>query len=89
MVLSVGTRAPGFTVKDTNGNTISLLNFAGKTVVTPESCPSELSFALKIDKSIKETNDDFLKLNLINRFTDVWGFFSIFSGYQIKEQEVA
>ncbi|AFY45642.1 peroxiredoxin [Nostoc sp. PCC 7107] len=33
MPLAVGTNAPAFTVKDTNGNTISLSDFAGKTVV--------------------------------------------------------
>lgn len=33
MALSVGTTAPGFTVKDTTGNTVSLSDFAGKTVV--------------------------------------------------------
>jgi len=33
MPLSVGTDAPSFTVKDTNGNTVSLSDFAGKTVV--------------------------------------------------------
>jgi thioredoxin-dependent peroxiredoxin len=33
MALAVGTDAPAFTVKDTNGNTVSLSNFAGKTVV--------------------------------------------------------
>jgi len=33
MALSVGTKAPEFTVKDTNGNTVSLSDFAGKTVV--------------------------------------------------------
>ena len=33
MPLSVGTDAPAFTAKDTNGNTISLSDFAGKTVV--------------------------------------------------------
>lgn len=33
MALSVGTKAPAFTVKDTNGNPISLTDFAGKTVV--------------------------------------------------------
>ena len=33
MTLTVGTNAPAFTVKDTNGNTVSLSNFAGKTVV--------------------------------------------------------
>ena len=33
MALAVGTKAPSFTVKDTNGNTVSLSDFAGKTVV--------------------------------------------------------
>lgn len=33
MVLPVGTKAPSFTTKDTNGNTVSLSDFAGKTVV--------------------------------------------------------
>lgn len=33
MPLSVGDTAPGFTVKDTNGNTVSLSDYAGKTVV--------------------------------------------------------
>jgi peroxiredoxin Q/BCP len=33
MSLSVGDNAPGFTVKDTDGNTVSLAKYAGKTVV--------------------------------------------------------
>ena len=33
MPLSVGDTAPAFTTTDTNGNTVSLSNFAGKTVV--------------------------------------------------------
>ncbi|HAO13728.1 MAG TPA: peroxiredoxin [Planktothrix sp. UBA8407] len=33
MPLTVGTDAPAFSVKDTNGNTVSLSDFAGKTVV--------------------------------------------------------
>lgn len=33
MPLAVGTDAPNFTVKDTNGNNVSLSDFAGKTVV--------------------------------------------------------
>ncbi|MDX2096318.1 MAG: peroxiredoxin [Leptolyngbyaceae cyanobacterium bins.59] len=33
MALSVGTAAPAFSVKDTNGNPVSLADFAGKTVV--------------------------------------------------------
>ncbi|MDZ8239087.1 MAG: peroxiredoxin [Nostoc sp. ChiQUE01a] len=33
MPLAVGTDAPAFTAKDTNGNTVSLSDFVGKTVV--------------------------------------------------------
>lgn len=33
MPLAVGTDAPAFTTKDTNGNTVSLSDFSGKTVV--------------------------------------------------------
>lgn len=33
MALTVGTKAPAFTAKDTNGNTISLSDYTGKTVV--------------------------------------------------------
>jgi thioredoxin-dependent peroxiredoxin len=33
MALAVGTFAPGFTTQDTNGNTVSLANFSGKTVI--------------------------------------------------------
>jgi len=33
MALTVGTNAPHFTVKDTNGKTVSLSDFQGKTVV--------------------------------------------------------
>ncbi len=33
MALSAGTIAPNFTVKDTHGNTVSLSDYAGKTVV--------------------------------------------------------
>ncbi|MBW4648615.1 MAG: peroxiredoxin [Kastovskya adunca ATA6-11-RM4] len=33
MSLSVGTVAPDFNVKDTNGNTVSLSDYSGKTVV--------------------------------------------------------
>jgi thioredoxin-dependent peroxiredoxin len=33
MSLAIGDRAPAFTTKDTNGNSVSLSDFAGKTVV--------------------------------------------------------
>lgn len=33
MTLSAGTPAPAFTAKDANGNTVSLADYAGKTVI--------------------------------------------------------
>jgi peroxiredoxin Q/BCP len=33
MALSVGAEAPNFTVRDTNGNTVSLSDYKGKTVI--------------------------------------------------------
>lgn len=33
MALTAGTAAPAFTTKDTNGNTVSLADYAGKTIV--------------------------------------------------------
>jgi thioredoxin-dependent peroxiredoxin len=33
MALAVGTPAPGFTTKDTQGNTVTLADFSGKTVI--------------------------------------------------------
>jgi thioredoxin-dependent peroxiredoxin len=33
MALAIGANAPAFTTKDTNGNTVSLSDFKGKTVV--------------------------------------------------------
>ncbi len=33
MALTVGTQAPSFTIKDTNGNLVSLSDFIGKTVI--------------------------------------------------------
>ena len=58
MALAVGTDAPTFTVKDTNGNTVSLSDFAGKTVVlyfypkddTPGCTKQACSFRDAIDQ---------------------------------------
>ncbi|MDF5714197.1 MAG: peroxiredoxin [Rhizonema sp. NSF051] len=58
MSLAVGSYAPGFTVKDTNGNTVSLSNFKGKTVVlyfypkddTPGCTKQACSFRDSIDQ---------------------------------------
>ncbi|MDF5724342.1 MAG: peroxiredoxin [Rhizonema sp. PD37] len=58
MSLAVGSYAPGFTLKDTNGNTVSLSNFQGKTVVlyfypkddTPGCTKQACSFRDNIDQ---------------------------------------
>ncbi len=64
MALSPGTTAPTFTVKDTHGNTISLADYAGKTVVlyfypkddtpgcTKEACSFRDSYAAYQGKDI-------------------------------------
>jgi peroxiredoxin Q/BCP len=58
MALAVGSDAPTFTVKDTNGNTVSLSDFKGKTVVlyfypkddTPGCTKQACSFRDAIDQ---------------------------------------
>lgn len=64
MALSVGTKAPNFTVKDTRGNAISLSNYAGMPVVlyfypkddtpgcTKEACSFRDSYAEYQNKNI-------------------------------------
>lgn len=64
MALSPGTTAPNFTVKDTHGKTVSLADYAGKTVVlyfypkddtpgcTKEACSFRDSYAAYQGKDI-------------------------------------
>ncbi len=64
MPLSVGDAAPNFTTKDTNGNTVSLSDFAGKTVVlyfypkddtpgcTKEACSFRDNYSEYLNKGI-------------------------------------
>jgi thioredoxin-dependent peroxiredoxin len=64
MALSVGDKAPAFTVKDTSGNTVSLVDYSGKTVViyfypkddtpgcTKEACSFRDSYAEYQGKNI-------------------------------------
>ena len=64
MPLTVGTKAPDFTTKDTNGNTVSLSDYAGKTVVlyfypkddtpgcTKEACSFRDNYGVYQDKDI-------------------------------------
>jgi peroxiredoxin Q/BCP len=64
MPLSVGAEAPNFTAKDTNGNTVSLSDYKGKTVVlyfypkddtpgcTKEACSFRDNYTQYQDKDI-------------------------------------
>lgn len=64
MPLSIGDTAPSFTVKDTNGNTVSLSDYAGKTVVlyfypkddtpgcTKQACSFRDNYQQYLDKGI-------------------------------------
>jgi len=64
MALQVGTTAPAFTAKDTNGNTVSLSDFAGKKVIlyfypkddtpgcTKQACSFRDAYADYQDKNI-------------------------------------
>ncbi|MBD2432057.1 MULTISPECIES: peroxiredoxin [Fischerella] len=69
MPLAVGTDAPAFTVKDTNGNTVSLSDFKGKTVVlyfypkddTPGCTKQACSFR---DAKEQYTNKDIVVLGV-------------------------
>jgi thioredoxin-dependent peroxiredoxin len=64
MALAVGTKAPDFNVKDTNGNTVTLAGFAGKKIVmyfypkddtpgcTKQACSFRDNYAVYQDKGI-------------------------------------
>lgn len=85
MALPVGTTAPDFTAKDTNGNTVSLSDYAGKTVVlyfypkddtpgcTKEACSFRDSYADYQGKDIAvfgvSTDDE----SSHKQFTDKFG----------------
>ncbi|MGD1873192.1 MAG: peroxiredoxin [Mastigocoleus sp.] len=69
MPLSVGADAPAFSTKDTNGNTVSLSDFAGKTVVlyfypkddTPGCTKQACSFR---DKQVEYKGKDIVVLGV-------------------------
>jgi thioredoxin-dependent peroxiredoxin len=64
MALAVGTSAPAFTTQDTHGNTVSLSDFSGKTVIlyfypkddtpgcTKEACSFRDNYSAYQDKDI-------------------------------------
>ncbi|AUT03260.1 peroxiredoxin [Nostoc sp. CENA543] len=59
MPLAVGTDAPAFTVKDTNGNTVSLSDFAGKTVVLYFYPKDDTPGCTKQACSFRDAKDDY------------------------------
>lgn len=59
MPLPVGSDAPNFTVKDTNGNTVSLSNFKGKTVVLYFYPKDDTPGCTKQACSFRDASDDY------------------------------
>lgn len=59
MSLSVGTTAPAFTAKDTNGNSVSLSDFTGKTVVLYFYPKDDTPGCTKEAQSFKEAYGDY------------------------------
>lgn len=65
MALSVGTPAPDFTTKDTNGNTVSLSDFRGKTVILYFYPKDDTSGCSKEACSFRDRFDDFQSKNRV------------------------
>jgi peroxiredoxin Q/BCP len=65
MPLSVGTDAPAFTAKDTNGNTISLSDFAGKTVVLYFYPKDDTPGCTKQARSFRDSQADYQSKDVV------------------------
>jgi peroxiredoxin Q/BCP len=65
MSLTVGTDAPAFTAKDTNGNTVSLSDFAGKTVVLYFYPKDDTPGCTKQACSFRDSRDDYQNKDLV------------------------
>ncbi|WP_017717656.1 peroxiredoxin [Kamptonema formosum] len=65
MPLAVGTVAPDFTVKDTNGNTVSLSDFAGKTVVLYFYPKDDTPGCTKQACSFRDTHTEYLGKEIV------------------------
>jgi peroxiredoxin Q/BCP len=59
MTLAAGTIAPDFTVKDTNGNTVSLSDFKGKTVVLYFYPKDDTPGCTKEAQSFRDSYDEY------------------------------
>ena len=65
MALSVGTDAPKFSAKDTNGNTVSLSDFAGKTVVLYFYPKDDTPGCTKQACSFRDANTEYQGKNVV------------------------
>ncbi|MEC4814993.1 MAG: peroxiredoxin [Scytonema sp. PMC 1069.18] len=65
MPLPVGSDAPNFTVKDTNGNTVSLSDYKGKTVVLYFYPKDDTPGCTKQACSFRDANDDYQSKDVV------------------------
>ncbi|MGC9525155.1 MAG: peroxiredoxin [Limnospira sp.] len=65
MALSVGTQAPAFTTKDTDGNTVSLSDFAGKTVVLYFYPKDDTPGCTKEAESFRDNYEDYKNRDMV------------------------
>jgi peroxiredoxin Q/BCP len=65
MPLTVGTNAPAFTVKDTTGNTVSLSDFQGKTVVLYFYPKDDTPGCTKQACSFRDATQDYKNKNVV------------------------
>jgi peroxiredoxin Q/BCP len=65
MPLAVGTDAPAFTTKDTNGNTVSLSDFKGKTVVLYFYPKDDTPGCTKQACSFRDTNEEYTSKDIV------------------------
>lgn len=65
MPLAVGTDAPAFTTKDTNGNTVSLSDFKGKTVVLYFYPKDDTPGCTKQACSFRDNNEEYIRKDIV------------------------
>lgn len=65
MPLAVGTDAPSFTAKDTNGQTVSLADFAGKTVVLYFYPKDDTPGCTKQACSFRDANNEYQSKDIV------------------------
>ncbi|MBD2314791.1 peroxiredoxin [Desertifilum sp. FACHB-1129] len=65
MPLTVGTMAPAFTAKDTNGNAVSLADFAGKTVVLYFYPKDDTPGCTKEAQSFRDTHTEYQTKDMV------------------------